>query len=358
MVRFLMFLNVDDADKIVSIIKEHYLTSHSVSIPNGISNEDRMLPKIHSIYLYPIKSCAPFQVSEWSLDSASLLYDRSFVIMQGRKSLTQKILPMLCLIKPSLNLDKNEMKLSYPGVPDFILNLSMFDDIDTSAIKETTCVGKVCGDTVEGLDCGIKVSEWLELVTGLLDIKLVKLVSRNQKINSKNLNVTNSNILKSFANEGQFLILNLNSAKELEKHLPDDAFEDTFVENNWIKSNNAQTDWIIEQFRGNIVISGMEAFDEEKWKSIQIKSKQGKWLTLDVEGMCTRCNVISVNQINGDVVQEPLKTLTKMEGRKFKFGVLASLRYHENESHSENKSFQISTHCDIDIKYNDLHPNP
>ena len=101
------------------------------------------------------------------------------------------------------------------------------------------------------------------------------------------------------------------------------------------------------------MISGVEAFNEERWKSIQIKSKKGNCLTLDVEGMCTRCNVTSVNQTNGDVVQEPLKTLTKMEGRKFKFGVLASLRCHENENHSMNNPDLFSTNCHIDIKNND-----
>ena len=161
-----------------------------------------------------------------------------------------------------------------------------------------------------------------------------------------NLNGTNHNALKSFANEGQFLILNLNSAKELEKHLPEDAFEDTFITNNLNECHQSRTDWIIEQFRGNIVIDGPKPFDEENWESIKIKSNND-CITLDVQGMCTRCNVISVNQSNGDIVQEPLKTLTKMEGRKFKFGVLASLRYDENLSHSSNLSYTLSRNCDI-----------
>ena len=310
-----------------------------------------MSPKIHSIYLYPIKSCAAFKVSEWPLDSSSLFYDRSFVIMQGRKPLTQKILPMLCLIKPCLDLARNEMKLSYHGVPDFTLDLAMFDKIHTSNLKETNCVGKVCGDTIEGLDCGTGVSDWLETVTGLQDIKLVKLVSRKQKTNHKNHDDVNFRTLKSFANEGQFLILNLNSAKELEKHLPEEAYEDTFIENNLIEHEQSRLDWIIEQFRGNIVISGVKAFEEENWRSIKIKGEQEDWFALDVEGMCTRCNVISVNQTNGDIVQEPLKTLTKMEGRKFKFGVLASLRINEISSLSSTQSLILSTNCDTDVMY-------
>ena len=243
------------------------------------------------------------------------------------------------------------MILSYDGVSDFVLDLSQFDKTDETTIKEHNCIGNVCGDVVEGLDCGSEVSEWLELVTGLLDIKLVKLMSREQKISQKNLNGRNHNALKSFANEGQFLILNLNSAKELEKHLPENAFEDAFMVNNPNECHQSRTDWIIEQFRGNIVIDGPKPFDEENWESIKIKSNYGDLITLEAERMCTRCNVISVNQSNGDIVQEPLKTLTKMEGRKFKFGVLASLRYEENKSHSSNISYMLSHNCDIDIKY-------
>ena len=343
-------------DKIVDIIKEHYLSSHAVSNSNGIPNEQPMLPKIHSIYVYPIKSCAPFKVSKWSLDSASLLYDRAFAIMQGRKPLTQKILPMMCLIKPTLDLVRNEMRLSYPDVSDFVLNLSVFDGIDESDIKEQSCVGKVCGDMVEGLDCGPEVTAWLEMVTGLLDIRLVKLVSRIHKTNQNNHNGTNDIALKSFANEGQFLVLNLNSAKELEKHLPETAYEDAFVDNNLIGHHQSRIEWIIEQFRGNIVMSGIKAFEEENVRSIRIKSEQEDCFTLDVERMCTRCNVISVNQTNGDIVQEPLKTLTKMEGRNFKFGVLASLRYANGLSHSSTQPLILSTNCDIDIMYKNTAP--
>ena len=343
-------------DKIVEIIKEHYLSSHTVSNSNGISNDQKMLPKIHGIYVYPIKSCAPFKVSEWSLDSASLLYDRAFVIMQGRKPLTQKILPMLCLIKPTLNLAKNEMTLSYPDVSDFALKLSEFDGIDESDFKEQSCVGKVCGDMVEGLDCGPEVSNWLEMVTGLLDIRLVKLVSRTHKSAKNNHNGTNQNTLKSFANEGQFLVLNLNSAKELERHLPETAYEDAFVNNNLIGHHQSRIEWIIEQFRGNIVISGIKAFEEENMRSIRIDREQEDCFTLDIDRMCTRCNVISVNQTNGDIVQEPLKTLTKMEGRNFKFGVLASLRYANGLGHSSTQPLILSTNCDIDIKYKNSAP--
>jgi molybdenum cofactor sulfurtransferase len=265
--------------------------------------------------------------------------------MQGRKPLTQKILPMLCTIHPILDIDQKIMRLSCPGFPEFVFNLKTSEHGNT--IKETHCVGKVCGDTVEGFDCGIEVAEWLELVTGLSDLKLVKLIKRIQRKTMKRFVDEMPAQLKSFANEGQFLILNLDSAKELEKHLPAISLKTNISEK---KEMSSRVDWIIEQFRGNIVISGVKAFDEEKWKCVRIKDNQERWLTLEVEGMCNRCNVISVDQSNGEIVEEPLKTLTKMEGRKFKFGVLASL-IQETENNLNDTLSQITSVCDIEIIY-------
>ena len=337
-----------DADKLVSIIKDHYLSPYVISSQNsGITFEsDNEKPKIHSIYLYPIKSCASFKVSSWCLDSASLLYDRSFVIMQGRKTLTQKILPLLCMIKPKIDLKAKTMTISCPGVTEFVLGLELFEDSKISQIQET-CVGNVCGDSIEGLDCGVEVSNWLEHATGLQDLKLVKLIKRVQR---KSTNMRHDNLpknLKSFANESQFLILNYESAKELEKNLPIDALEDLTFDGNEIQS---RCDWIVEQFRGNIVIRGIAPFEEEKWKSIRIKSdgEAKDSVTFEVHGLCTRCNVISVDQSNGDFVQEPLKTLTKMEGRKFKFGVLASLKP-EAKTNCDLLHSKLSTSCDLEI---------
>ena len=80
------------------------------------------------------------------------------------------------------------------------------------------------------------------------------------------------------------------------------------------KEQNCRYNWIIEQFRGNLVIRGVKAFEEEKWKHVRIKDiSDGSWINFKVNGLCNRCNVISVDQMNGEVVQEPLKTLTKLK---------------------------------------------
>ena len=124
------------------------------------------------------------------------------------------------------------------------------------------------------------------------------------------------NNLQSLANEAQFLVLNRSSAQSL------------FEESQENLEQNQNTDWILEQFRGNLVLDGCDPYDENVWKQIQIPvttrttSAVESNLNLEVHGLCTRCNVIGVNQANSEKVLEPLQTLAKSESKRFKFGIL------------------------------------
>ena len=128
---------------------------------------------------------------------------------------------------------------------------------------------------------------------------MIQLIQRRSKV---------QNNLQSLANEAQFLVLNRSSAQKL--------FEKS--QNNLEPEQNV--DWMLQQFRGNIVIDGCNPYEENDWKLIEIVSQN---LTLDVIGLCTRCNVIGVNQSNSERVQEPLQTLAMSESKRFKFGILA-----------------------------------
>ena len=128
---------------------------------------------------------------------------------------------------------------------------------------------------------------------------MIQLIQRRSKL---------QNNLQSLANEAQFLVLNRSSAQKLFKKSRNNLEPDQNV------------DWMLQQFRGNIVIDGCNPYEENDWELIEIV---GQNLTLDVKGLCTRCNVIGVNQSNSERVQEPLQTLAKSESKRFKFGILA-----------------------------------
>ena len=111
----------------------------------------------------------------------------------------------------------------------------------------------------------IRFSLIFSFITGL---RMIQLTQRKSKV---------QNNLQSLANEAQFLVLTRSSAAEL--------FEQT-QEN--LESNQC-VDWMIEQFRGNIIIDGSNAFEENTWKKLKFV---GQNLFLDVNGLCTRCNII------------------------------------------------------------------
>ena len=280
-----------DADLVVKIIKDHFMiNSRSVS---STHLDTRKPKRISAIYLYPIKSCAALKISNgsWPLDDTCLLHDRQFVIMQGKSTLTQKREPRLCQIKPDIDVKNQVMILSAPWETSTChVSLSQ----DREVVERNLCSGKVCGDKIDGSDCGDEVAQWLEQVLDLTGLRLIQLSSRNSKKAGKPN-------LQSLANEAQFLILNRNSAQDLLIN----AYEDL--------------DWLLEQFRGNIVIDNCEAYEEDIWKSIQI----GNGLSLEVIGPCTRCNIIGIDQSNSERVQEPLESLAKSQTRRFKFGILA-----------------------------------
>ncbi|TRY87155.1 hypothetical protein DNTS_024224 [Danionella cerebrum] len=70
-----------------------------------------------NIFIYPVKSCASFQVTEWPLGPQGLLYDRLWMVVnENAVCLNQKREPKLCLICPVICLASNTMKLHAAGL--------------------------------------------------------------------------------------------------------------------------------------------------------------------------------------------------------------------------------------------------
>ncbi|KAG5317402.1 MOCO1 sulfurase, partial [Pseudoatta argentina] len=249
---------------------------------------------LQRLFIYPIKSCGAYEITDsWNLNSKGLEYDREWMIMTSSGTcLTQKHYTNLCLLKPIIVKKQKNMKLTYPGMPMIEISL---ENTYGKSIKHPICQSRICESRVEGIDCGLEVSEWLSLALGKPNLRLVRQSHGKQK---KGLDKTEL----SFSSQAQYLAINEASVSWLIDKISHDL--------DFIK------DTAVHRFRGNIIVRGSEAFDEMKWEHIRIGNNNFK-----INGPCTRCQMICIDQTTGKKTIEPLRTLAEKFHGKLRFGI-------------------------------------
>uniref|UniRef100_A0A6I8R0P4 Molybdenum cofactor sulfurase n=1 Tax=Xenopus tropicalis TaxID=8364 RepID=A0A6I8R0P4_XENTR len=251
-----------------------------------------------AIYLYPIKSCAPFQVSQWPVTEQGLLFDRNWMIVnENRVCFSQKNEPKLCLIHPSIDLKKNIMIIKAKGMDP--IETPLMDDSDA---KAPVCQNKVCGDRVHTYDCGEKIADWLSrfLNRKCHLIRQSSNFSRFANANRKGLlGVPHSTL--SLVNEAQYLLVNRASIVYLRQQL---------------ESSDIEIDQLTQRFRANIVINGSQPFEEENWAEVFIDG-----LHFQVSGKCNRCQIICIDQHTGEKKKDVFQTLSTCREGKATFGM-------------------------------------
>ncbi|CAG5130898.1 unnamed protein product [Candidula unifasciata] len=280
--------------------------------------------KVTDIFLYPIKSCGAFRVSEWAMSSKGLLYDREWVLVSDTGvTIGQKREPRICLLSPFIDLERRKLVLSFPGASPFELPLDQEDEDDATA---SLCTNKVCGDRVNTVDCGEAVSDWLSNNFETSGIRMLRQQSddtRQSKLKDKE-NIGSTELDKpklSMANESQLVLLSRASVRELQKKMVE------IIDVNDTEDTNVSTapadiseDKLVLRFRGNLVIDGGKSFEEEEWSSIQVGQN-----TVVCQGACSRCQMICMDQETGQKSREPLRTLGVWRGKKVPFGVHARM---------------------------------
>lgn len=278
------------------ICNYNYPAENKISTQAKTNGDNKMLknPTLSHLFLYPIKSCGRFSVSQWELSSTGLRYDREWMITTASGIvLTQKSDPRLCLIRPSIDLKEKKLILSYKGYPNFSIRI---EDEESEVTEAWMCSSKVCGDSVRGLDCGDSVSLWLSHVLGKEGLRLIRQRERDTK----------SGGALSFSNQAQYLLINKASVNWLSEKL---------VEMPSSKRNN-----LLDRFRSNFVVEGLSVpFEEQRWTEVALGSHDFK-----VCGPCMRCQMICIDQDTGEKTKEPLTTLAASMKGKLKFGIYLS----------------------------------
>nr|XP_046209566.1 molybdenum cofactor sulfurase-like isoform X2 [Oncorhynchus gorbuscha] len=259
-----------------------------------------------NIYIYPIKSCAAFEVTDWPMGALGLLHDRGWMVVNGNGvCLNQKREPRLCLIHPQIYLPSNTLLLQASGMNTICVPLKNHSEPPQS---HRLCQNMVCGDRVETVDCGDEAASWLSEFLGQ-PCRLIRQSPDFSRVMKKGHEKEISSTALSLVNEAQYLIVNRASVDLLQRH----------ITNRQESSDDHQpldTQTLISRFRANLVISGKEPFEEDDWSHLIIGNTH-----FQVAGRCGRCQMIGVDQSTGAKTKEPLLSLSAYRKGKVTFGV-------------------------------------
>ncbi|XP_051935896.1 molybdenum cofactor sulfurase isoform X1 [Hippocampus zosterae] len=258
-----------------------------------------------NIYIYPIKSCGAFEAHKWPVGPQGLLYDRSWMVVNGNGvCLSQKRESRLCLIRPQVHLSSNELLLRASGMNTISVPLEIRREMHASF---QICQSKVCGDRVETMDCGDEAASWLSDLLGQPCRLIRQSPDFTRYMNKKSDTAITSSTL-SLVNEAQYLMINRASVELIQKVMSSRQDYPEF-----------DTENIISRFRSNFIISGVEPFEEDNWSHLVIGN-----IRFMVRGQCVRCQMVGVDQNTGTKTKEPLMSLSAYHNGKVTFGVYLS----------------------------------
>ncbi|XP_056465404.1 molybdenum cofactor sulfurase isoform X2 [Gadus chalcogrammus] len=247
------------------------------------------------------------RVCDWPLGASGLLFDRSWMVVNGHGvCLSQKREPRLCQILPRVELPLGQLSLSAPGMENLSVPLKSAATLKTS---QRVCQSKVCGDRVETVDSGDEAATWLSDFLGQ-PCRLIRQSPDSIRGGQKRLNTASTAVL-SLVNEAQYLLINQASVDLIQEQIRrQESSED---------GQPLERQDLISRFRANLIIAGVEPFEEDSWSQLIIGNAQ-----FLVGGRCGRCQMICVDQDTGAKSKAPLLALSACRSGKLTFGVYLS----------------------------------
>lgn len=246
-------------------------------------------PTVTQLVIYPIKSCGAINLPSIRINEFGIVFDREWVLLTPDNNIvTQRENPSLLKLKPSLHTSENEIK---SVELQFESQNFRFSPSKTGEIIQFECKSVQC----EGVDEGEQVSRFLRKVFDK-DYKMVR-VFKHRQLNQhpRYKGLVPDDFKTTFVDSAQFLVLSEETFEKTKKSLPLE------------KQDNLD----MIAFRGNIVVKGCSAFDEDTWARFRIGD-------VELQGIarCPRCKITTVNQktLEYDDNMEPVTTLRKLNG--------------------------------------------
>lgn len=245
---------------------------------------------VTGLNIYPIKSCHGISLNEMEIVHTGPLHDRGWMIIdKANRFITLRTHPKLAQIQTEIS--EGFLKIQFNQHQICISLNKPSKDIESAVVQDVT------------LNVGVESDEVNRLISEYLN-ESVKLV-RYQSESFRDLKLAQTEVSQQtmFVDSRPILVTSENSLNQLNQKLLEKKLEPS----------------VMNRFRSNIVISGLDPFVEEKITKIQIGE-----VLFSQSKMCPRCVIVTMDQMTGQVVlKETLKYLPlhqTVSGPKITFG--------------------------------------
>ncbi len=233
-----------------------------------------MSPSLAAIVIYPLKSCAGVSLQSAAVEPRGLRGDRRWMLVdEGGRFITGRQAPSLVRVHAEVGAE-DDLRLRAPGMPP--LEVPRPD----GGLRVDS---EVWGSAVNAADAGSEAAEWF---SRYLDrpARLLYADERMQRAPEAEYSLPGDQV--AFADGYPLLLLSQAAADEL--------------------SSRAGRELGWRRFRPNLVVEGVPAHAEDRWKQIRIGS-----VLFDVVKPCTRCVFTTIDPDSGAAESdgEPLRTL-------------------------------------------------
>jgi uncharacterized protein YcbX len=236
--------------------------------------------RVCRLFVYPVKSCAGIELREALLTETGLELDRAWMVVDDEGTfVSQRELPRMALIRPQIKY--SDVVLRAPGM--LALHLSL------EAVEGPARV-RVWDDEVEAYDMGDLAAQWLSDFLGR-KLRLARFDPEQRRLS--NMKWTGgAEALNQFADGFPLLVASEASLDELNRRLKEKGHAPVGI----------------ERFRPNIVLSGLEAHDEDRMDLIRIETPEGPVVLKPVKP-CPRCPIPNIDPATGESSPQVTDTL-------------------------------------------------
>ena len=226
--------------------------------------------RISGLFIYPVKSCAGIALSECALSDTGLAQDRGWMVVDALgEFITQRQLPRMALIHPQLADDA--LLLRAPGMAELHVG---------AADARTACKVRLWDDQVQALDAGDAAARWFSEFLGQA-LRLVRFDPQQRRLSSRSW-TGDFEALNAFSDGFPLLLIGEASVTELNRRLGQQGFAPVGM----------------ERFRPNIVLSDLEANDEDHLDELQVTTASGE-VRLRAVKPCPRCPIPNIDPQTG-----------------------------------------------------------